>query len=433
MTCYFNISLRGTQFITSSISVRDLLDKLSKEGHAEIKTNGDYFLDRNPVLFHYVLDYFSGRKFHLPKGICAIEAREELEFWMIPVDAVPNCCYEVLFDDNLSSYEEIEKLEQHLTNGVLPEERIVVSKKKLQNIRDTLNKAAADPFSCLLGKIWFVIVAALTLTTTACFVISMYDDFRMDRESIPTLPNNATYNLFFSNPKRKTLIVKAAPIESVILEGTCNALLLVDLLIRFVISYQKKSFILNIQNVVEVIVGVFCFLVIYIERNPQIAIENPNLDSLIVIIGGFYSLRVMKLLRLAESTAEMKILKLCFQKSWKILSFLVMVFTIFSTIFGCGMFWAEFNNAETFPNIGISIWWAIVTITTVGYGDYYPKSIFGYIVASVTALFGLCLIAIPIATLSSNFSTFYRCYTFRKKYLSAKKTMKRKQMKEIVY
>lgn len=158
MTCYFNISLRGTQFITSSISVRDLLDKLSKEEHAEIKTNGDYFLDRNPVLFHYVLDYFSGRKFHLPKGICAIEAREELEFWMIPVDAVPNCCYEVLFDDNLSSYEEIEKLEQHLTNGVLPEERIVVSNNKLQNIRNTLNKAAADPFSCLLGKVNYLFI-----------------------------------------------------------------------------------------------------------------------------------------------------------------------------------------------------------------------------------------------------------------------------------
>lgn len=158
MTCYSNISLRGTQFIASSILLRDLLDKLSKEGHAEIKSNGDYFLDRNPVLFHYVLDYFSGRKFHLPKGICAIEAREELEFWMIPVDAVPNCCYEVLFDDNLSSYEEIEKLEQHLTHWVLPEERIVVSKSKLQNIRDTLNKAAADPFSCLLGKVNYLFI-----------------------------------------------------------------------------------------------------------------------------------------------------------------------------------------------------------------------------------------------------------------------------------
>lgn len=43
-------------------------------------------------------------------------------------------------------------------------------------------------------QIWFVIVAALTLTTTACFVLNMYDDFRVDRENIPTLPNNATYN-----------------------------------------------------------------------------------------------------------------------------------------------------------------------------------------------------------------------------------------------
>lgn len=101
MANYFNISLRGTQFVTSSTAVKELLDKLSKEGHAEKQENGDFFLDRNPVLFHYVLDYFSGRKFHLPKGLCAIEAREELEFWMIPVDAVPNCCYEVMFDDNL--------------------------------------------------------------------------------------------------------------------------------------------------------------------------------------------------------------------------------------------------------------------------------------------------------------------------------------------
>lgn len=112
-------------------------------------------------------------------------------------------------------------------------------------------------------QIWFVIVAALTITTTACFVLNMYDDFRVDRENIPTLPNNATYNIFFSNPKRKKLIVKAAPIESLILEGTCNALLLVDLLIRFVISHQKKLFISNIQNIIEVIVGGFCFIFFY--------------------------------------------------------------------------------------------------------------------------------------------------------------------------
>ena len=49
------------------------------------------------------------------------------------------------------------------------------------------------------------------------------------------------------------------------------------------------------------------------------------------------------------------------------------------------------------------------------YGDFYPKSTFGYLMASVTAMIGISLIAIPVATLSSNFNTFYTCYTYRKK------------------
>lgn len=273
----------------------------------------------------------------------------------------------------------------------------------------------------VLLQVWLFVVAALTLTTITCFIINTYDDYRVDRESIPTLPSNATYNFFYSNPKRKTLLVKVVPVERLILEGVCNGLLLVDLLIRFVISHQKRSFLFNVQNIIELVAVVLCFVVINLASNPENIVNNPDLSTIIVVIGAMYSLRVLNLLRLAETTAEMKILKLCFQKSWKILGFLVMVFTIFSTIFGCGMFWTEFNNAETFPNIGISIWWVIVTITTVGYGDHYPKSTFGYIMASITALVGLSLIAMPIATLSSNFSTLYNCYTFRMKYMKAKK------------
>jgi hypothetical protein len=144
-----------------------------------------------------------------------------------------------------------------------------------------------------------------------------------------------------------------------------------------------------------------------------------------MVSGFMMSLRFLKLLRLAENTSEMKILKLCFQKSWKIITLLVMVFTIFSVIFGSAMFWAEFNNVDTFPNVFISIWWAVVTITTVGYGDHYPKTPVGYIIASLTALFGLLLLAMPIAALSSNFSTFYNCYSYQQRFKDAKKKYKK--------
>lgn len=111
-------------------------------------------------------------------------------------------------------------------------------------------------------QVWLFLVAICTLTTITCFIMNTYDDYRVDRENIPTLPNNATYDFFYSNPKRKTLLVKVAPEERLILEGICNGLLLVDLLIRFVISHQKKSFLLNLQNIIELVAVALCFLVI---------------------------------------------------------------------------------------------------------------------------------------------------------------------------
>ena len=227
------------------------------------------------------------------------------------------------------------------------------------------------------------------------------------------------------------LLTKIKPLERAYIEGSCNAVLLLDLILKFIISHRKKAFLLNMQNILELIAGVMCFLVINVDSNPGILIDHPDLGFLVLVIGALYSLRVLKLLRLAETTAEMKILKLCFYRSWKVLCFLVMVFTIFSVIFGCGMFWAEFNNPDTFLNIPISIWWAIVTITTVGYGDFYPKSTSGYIMASVTAMIGLSLIAIPIATLSANFNTFYTCFTYRKKYIKAKQESKESKVKGV--
>lgn len=98
-----------------------------------------------------------------------------------------------------------------------------------------------------------------------------------------------------------------------------------------------------------------------------------------------------------------------------------MVFIIFFMIFGCGMFWVEFNNVEIFLNIGISIWWVIVIIIIVGYGDYYLKSIFGYIMVLIIVLVGLFLIVMFIVILFFNFSILYNCYIFRMKYMKVKK------------
>ena len=58
---------------------------------------------------------------------------------------------------------------------------------------------------------------------------------------------------------------------------------------------------------------------------------------------------------------------------------------------------------KEYPNIWLGIWWAIQTVTTVGYGDVTPKSLPGRIVAGAVMLEGIALLAIVTAGVTSAF------------------------------
>jgi voltage-gated potassium channel len=58
---------------------------------------------------------------------------------------------------------------------------------------------------------------------------------------------------------------------------------------------------------------------------------------------------------------------------------------------------------DKFPNIIASFWWAIATLTTVGYGDVYPITAFGKIVSGFIAVLGIGLVALPTGLISAGF------------------------------
>ncbi len=58
---------------------------------------------------------------------------------------------------------------------------------------------------------------------------------------------------------------------------------------------------------------------------------------------------------------------------------------------------------DKFSNVFEAIWWAVATLTTIGYGDVYPISGWGQFLAAVTALFGIGLVAIPTGIISVGF------------------------------
>jgi voltage-gated potassium channel len=63
---------------------------------------------------------------------------------------------------------------------------------------------------------------------------------------------------------------------------------------------------------------------------------------------------------------------------------------------------------DKFGSIPESMWWAIITLTTVGYGDVYPVTPLGKVVASITALFGLVMLALPVGIIATSFSEVIR-------------------------
>ena len=58
---------------------------------------------------------------------------------------------------------------------------------------------------------------------------------------------------------------------------------------------------------------------------------------------------------------------------------------------------------ELFPDIGAAFWWAVVTLTTVGYGDIYPVTTMGKVLAATISLAGIGIVALPTGIISSGF------------------------------
>lgn len=83
-----------------------------------------------------------------------------------------------------------------------------------------------------------------------------------------------------------------------------------------------------------------------------------------------------------------------------IISFLFAGVLIFASII-------HYAEEETFPNIPYAIWWALVTMTTVGYGDVTPKSGMGYFIGALCVVAGILVIAFTVPVVVNNFTLYY--------------------------
>lgn len=114
-------------------------------------------------------------------------------------------------------------------------------------------------------------------------------------------------------------------------------------------------------------------------------------------------LRVFRIFKLAHFLLEIDFLQKALISSARKISIFLLTVLMLTVILGSVMYLVE-QRENGFSNIPESIYWAIVTITTVGYGDISPVTPLGKFVASIVMLIGYAIIAVPTGIITHDFA-----------------------------
>jgi voltage-gated potassium channel len=115
-------------------------------------------------------------------------------------------------------------------------------------------------------------------------------------------------------------------------------------------------------------------------------------------------LRIARLFKINRYSKSLKLIGDVFKEKRSDLSITVFITFILLILASTIMYHIEGKvQPEAFPNIVASFWWAVATLTTVGYGDVYPITAWGKFISGIIALLGIGLVALPTGILSSAF------------------------------
>ncbi|HEY0770261.1 MAG TPA: ion transporter [Sphingobacteriaceae bacterium] len=173
-----------------------------------------------------------------------------------------------------------------------------------------------------------------------------------------------------------------------IAEWIFTILFTIEYILRIYSSNKPWKYIFSFYGLIDLVAFLPTYLSLFLAGTQYL-----------VVVRSLRLLRVFRILKLNRYLYEGNILKNALRASmYKIIVFITSVVTLV-TIIGTLMYIIE-GDKSGFTSIPISIYWAIVTITTVGYGDISPQSPLGQLLASVLMIIGYGIIAVPTGIVS---------------------------------
>ena len=188
------------------------------------------------------------------------------------------------------------------------------------------------------------------------------------------------------------------------IDGVCNAWFTLELAVRFVCCPNKTRFIFSFVNIVDFIATMSFYM------DLALLILDMQEEGFAEYLAIIRIMRILQLSKLTRHSMGVKILIQTFRASAQELMLLVFFLGLGIVLFASLVYYAERiqeNPTNDFGSIPEGLWWALVTMTTVGYGDLVPKTGLGMLVGAICALGGVITVALPVPVIVSNFEMYY--------------------------
>ncbi|XP_035684660.1 shaker-related potassium channel tsha2-like isoform X1 [Branchiostoma floridae] len=351
-----------------------LLGNSEKRAEFYCPDSDDFFFDRHRPSFEAIFRYYQTGKLIRPSSVPVDVFVDEMRFFRLGSDII-------------STYLESE--------GFIFPKPIRESDMPPEGHRRTIWRLMDFPESSIFAKIITLMCVIVIFVSIFVFCMETLPDYR-DQEVL----------IGHDNSTNTTAIERATQSSFFQIETFCVAWFCIELGLRFYACPKKLVFIKDLLNIFD-----FVAIVPYFVTLPLIIanVSIPGNSIVFSLLRTMRLTRVFRIMKLSRHFKELQTLMKTVRASIGVLGMMVFFMLTMMVLYASCVFFADMDAPDTFfESIPDAFWWALVTMTTIGYGDAYPRTLAGKLIGSMCVITGLLVIALPVPIIVENFNNFYK-------------------------